>query len=219
MLFIIHNIQHSTYSKRVLLALIQHQLSTTIMSVQLTTQSVGNNSASQRPSEPSLCIPRVFMNINEARIRRVFGELGLGDIKKLVVIPIKSDKGPKFNRIFVHFERWNTSEAATAVRDRLLSGKEIKIIYDEPWFWKVSAYRPLPPNRATNARQQRQPKRATIQLDCDDSVTREHAHVPPQKRTSDDVRNIDRSSPSRPTTTTKTHEQEEKEEEKEEGEC
>ena len=190
------------------------------MSVQLTTQSVGNTSASSSPSEPSLCIPRVFMNINEARIRRVFGELGLGDIKRLDVIPIKSDKGPKFNRIFVHFERWNTSEAATAVRDRLLSGKEIKIIYDEPWFWKVSAYRPLPPNRANNPmQQQRQPKRATIQLDCDDAVTREH--VPPQKRKSDDVRNMDRSPPSRPTTTTttKTHEEEEKEEEKEEGEC
>ena len=217
MLFIIHNIQHSTYSKRVLLTLIQHQLPTTIMSSQLTSQSVGNTSASSSPSEPSLCIPRVFMNINEARIRRVFGELELGDIKRLDVIPIKSDKGPKFNRIFVHFERWNTSEAATAVRDRLLSGKEIKIIYDEPWFWKVSAYRPLPPNRATNARQTRQPKRATIQLDCDDAVPREP--VPPQKRMSDDVRNMDRSPKSRPTTTTKTHEQKEKEEEKEEGEC
>jgi len=26
-------------------------------------------------------------------------------------------------------------------RERLLNGKEIKIIYDQPWFWKVSAYR------------------------------------------------------------------------------
>ena len=25
-------------------------------------------------------------------------------------------------------------------RDRLLEGKEIKIVYDDPWFWKVSAY-------------------------------------------------------------------------------
>lgn len=191
MLFIIHNIQHSITSKEFYSHLfsINHQPSTTIMSVQLTTQSVGNTSASSSLSEPSLCIPRVFMNINEARIRRVFGELGLGDIKRLDVIPIKSDKGPKFNRIFVHFERWNTSEAATAVRDRLLSGKEIKIIYDEPWFWKVSAYRPLPPNRASNHRQPRQPKRATIQLDCDNNVTREP--VPPQKWTSDDSRNTD----------------------------
>ena len=215
MLLIIHNIQHQLTAKEFYSHLfsITHQV--TIMSDQLTTQSVGNTSALSSPSEPSLCIPRVFMNINEARIRRVFGELGLGDIKKLVVIPIKSDKGPKFNRIFVHFERWNTSEAATAVRDRLLSGKEIKIIYDEPWFWKVSAYRPLPPNRANNPRQPRQPKSATIQLDCDDAVTVTRERAPPQKRTSDDVRNMDRSPPARPTTTAKTT----TEEEKEEGEC
>jgi hypothetical protein len=26
-------------------------------------------------------------------------------------------------------------------RERLLEGKDIKIVYDDPWFWKVSAYR------------------------------------------------------------------------------
>jgi hypothetical protein len=26
-------------------------------------------------------------------------------------------------------------------RDRLLAGKELKIVYDDPWFWKVSAYK------------------------------------------------------------------------------
>jgi hypothetical protein len=26
-------------------------------------------------------------------------------------------------------------------RERILSGKELKIVYDEPWFWKVSANR------------------------------------------------------------------------------
>ena len=31
-------------------------------------------------SQPSLCIPRVFNNITETKIRQVFDELGLGKI-------------------------------------------------------------------------------------------------------------------------------------------
>jgi hypothetical protein len=91
---------------------------------------------------PSICIPRVFSNIDEKRIRRVIGELNLGDIDRVDIISSKPlDKGEKFNRVFIHFARWNKNENANISRERLINGKEIKIIYDDPWFWKVSAYR------------------------------------------------------------------------------
>lgn len=119
---------------------------------------------------PSLCIPRVYSNIDEARIRRVFEELDMGDIQRVDVIGKTNEKGDKFNRVFVHFKQWNASENANISRERLINGKEIKILYDDPWFWKVSAYRE--PVRPSGAKQSHRPqKKASIQIDSDDTPT------------------------------------------------
>lgn len=89
----------------------------------------------------SLCIPRVFSNIGEARIRRIFDELFLGDIARIDIVPTSNERGEKFNRVFIHFHMFYRNENAQQALARLREGKEIKIIYDEPWFWKVSLYR------------------------------------------------------------------------------
>jgi len=90
---------------------------------------------------PSLCIPRVFPNIDERRIRNIFANLDMGEIGRIDIIQRSTEKGEKFNRVFVHFKRWNIGGNADIARERLLNGKDIKIIYDDPWFWKISAYR------------------------------------------------------------------------------
>ena len=92
---------------------------------------------------PSLCIPRVYPNISEGRIRKIFDELGLGVIECVDVVSKTTEKGEKFNRVFIHMERWFQNSNASVARERLLGGKDIKIIYDDPWFWKVSAFRPV----------------------------------------------------------------------------
>lgn len=90
-------------------------------------------------SQPSLCIPRVFNNITETRIRQVFDDLALGKINRIDIKERKSEKGDSFKRVYVHFDKWFWNENAQAARRKLVSGKEIKIVYDNPWFWKVSA--------------------------------------------------------------------------------
>jgi len=92
-------------------------------------------------SVPSLCIPRVFTNIGEGRIRKIFIDLDIGLIDRIDVVSKTTEKGEKFNRVFIHFKKWFDNENANNSRERLLNGKEIKVIYDDPWFWKVSAYR------------------------------------------------------------------------------
>lgn len=92
-------------------------------------------------SVPSLCIPRVFTNIREGRIRQIFNDLDIGVIDRIDVVTKTTDKGEKFNRVFIHFKKWLHNENANNSRERLLNGKDIKVIYDDPWFWKVSAYR------------------------------------------------------------------------------
>ncbi len=94
---------------------------------------------------PVLCIPRVYSNIGEPRIRRIFEELDMGELERIDVVSKVSEKGEKFNRVFVHFRRWNNSNNANMARERLLEGKDIKIVYDDPWFWKISAYRETAP--------------------------------------------------------------------------
>jgi hypothetical protein len=129
---------------------------------------------------PSLCIPRVFANIGEVRIRRTFGDLDLGDIERVDIVSKTTDKGEKYNRVFVHFRRWSNSANANAARERLLNGKEIKIIYDEPWFWKISAYRETA--RRPDTRPQQTHKTASIEFDVEEVARRP---VSPQRRPRD----------------------------------
>ena len=114
---------------------------------------------------PSLCIPRVFTNWTEGRIRRIFDDLNMGEIQRIDVVSKTTEKGEKFNRVFVHFKRWFANKNSDMARERLLNGKEIKIVYDDPWFWKVSAYRETNNKNDNSDREQR--PRATIKFDDD----------------------------------------------------
>jgi len=117
---------------------------------------------------PSLCIPRVFPNIDERRIRKVFDSLTIGEIERIDIIPITTEKREKFNRVFIHWRYWNDNHMANLSRERLLNGKEIKVMYDDPWFWKVSAYREhlsRPPVQK-RVEQQRVHPRIVFENDC-----------------------------------------------------
>lgn len=89
---------------------------------------------------PSLCIPRVFPNISSERVEAVFNELNIGRIERVDMVVRTGDKGETLKRVFVHLE-WNDSENARKARERLLCGNDVKVIYEDPWFWKVSANR------------------------------------------------------------------------------
>ena len=116
-------------------------------------------------STPSLCIPRVFANIGEQRIRRIFDELNMGEIDRVDIISKTTEKGDKFNRVFIHFKRWSTDGNAEKARQRLLNGQDIKIVYDDPWFWKISAYRPPVPSLSQHSNRRPQQKAPRLELD------------------------------------------------------
>jgi len=101
-------------------------------------------------SVPSLCIPRIFSNIGEHRIYQIFDDLRLGDISRIDIVRANNAKGDKYNRVFIHFSRWYNNRNADTARERLLNGNDIKVIYDDPWYWKVAAYREAPPHRVVS---------------------------------------------------------------------
>lgn len=100
---------------------------------------------------PSLCIPRVFPNISSERVEAVFNELNIGRIERVDMVVRTGDKGETLKRVFVHLE-WNDSENACRARERLLCGNDVKVIYEDPWFWKVSANRSTNDSRPRNER-------------------------------------------------------------------
>ena len=102
------------------------------------------------PNQPSMCIPRVFENINELQVREVFEQLDLGELDHIDIIERSSEKGEKYKRIFIHFRKWYWNDDAINARRRLVEGKDIKVVYNMPWFWKISA------NRWTGNNQQRE---------------------------------------------------------------
>ena len=129
-------------------------------------------------NEPVLCIPRVYPNISEGRIRHIFDELNLGKIDHIDLVKKENEEGKKYNMVFVHFRFWKDNDQANEARGRLLEGKQIKVIYDEPWFWKISAYKtPKRTNRRSREDHQRGGKRPILELDSDEedqNMRREH---------------------------------------------
>ena len=124
--------------------------------------SVTTNNAQEKielkPHEPALCIPRVFTNIKERRIRAIFREAGLtegnsgGEIDHIDFVKKTSPNGDEFHRLFIHFKSW--PNGFHDLRTRLIQNAQkkdplqpsrphqhsfFKIIYDDPWFWTIFA--------------------------------------------------------------------------------
>lgn len=95
---------------------------------------------------PSICIPRVFANITKRDIREVFEQV-LGRegsspcIERIDLLSRTDQNGTPFGRVFIHLRFWPKTEEAQSIRNRLIAGEQIKIVYDNPWYWKCGASR------------------------------------------------------------------------------
>lgn len=91
---------------------------------------------------PAICIPYVFENIGEKRIEGIFKDLDIGRVDRIDLVPTKNHapNGSKVNRVFIHIN-WKIDEDTNKIRTKLLCGKEVKVLYDGKYFWKISASR------------------------------------------------------------------------------
>lgn len=100
---------------------------------------------------PSICIPRVLGNIKYYDVKNVFEKLfGKNSVEKVDIIRKENDKGECFNKVFVHFKKNNINNCITNdnnyidnkiefIKDKLINGGNIKIVYDEHLYWKCFA--------------------------------------------------------------------------------
>ena len=109
---------------------------------------------------PSLCIPRTHANIRRGRLFAVFRALGLGFIGRIDVVE-KTDEqtGAPFIRVFIHFTKWFRNDQTRQFLDHLETQKSANIVYDEPWYWKVTKSFVPAPQQPQQQQQQPQPSR------------------------------------------------------------
>ena len=120
-------------------------------------QEQGQEGAKQQQQQqqefvgPTLCISRTHKNMRQERIFAVLRQLNLGWVGKIDMVPKKIvEKNPdgtettkEFVRVFIHFTKWFTNNRQTQqFLERLDSEGFVHIVYDEPWFWKVTKYVP-----------------------------------------------------------------------------
>ena len=117
-----------------------------------------NHSEQLQPHEPALCIPRVFPNIKDRRIRAIFRETGLtegdsgGEIDHIDFVKKTATDGKEYHRVFIHFKTWPNGFDDLRIRliqnsllkdpkqpDKPHPDSFFKIIYDDPWFWTIYA--------------------------------------------------------------------------------
>lgn len=87
----------------------------------------------------TLCIPRISSSISKDIIYKAFYSLKVGYILRLTEAPIKKDNN--YKRIIITL-RWNKDTPNTVrMRNIINEGKAVKIVYDDPWYWKVVPFK------------------------------------------------------------------------------
>jgi len=82
-----------------------------------------------------LCIPRVSNEIIKKNIISTFNTLEIGKIEKITEIPNRNDMN--FKSIYIKI-CWNNNPRTILLKNRILDGKDFKIVYDYPWnYWIV----------------------------------------------------------------------------------
>ena len=85
----------------------------------------------------SLYIPRVFENISEDRIKKVFDTHLLGNVSKVDFILQHNGKQP-YKSAYIHFEEWYNNDTSRDFQARIRTPDEkVHLTYDKTWYWIV----------------------------------------------------------------------------------
>jgi hypothetical protein len=119
-------------------------------------------------THPSICIPRTFPTIRGEQTKRAvfntFKDLRIGYIDRIDTVHKTDKNGERFCTVYVHLKWSVDSQLARDTRQKLLDGKDVKVVYDEPWFWKCTASTIDKPENRYSEAPQRNTSRPRIDL-------------------------------------------------------
>jgi hypothetical protein len=107
-----------------------------------TTYSTQHNASRQNQHQDqhtTLCIPRIPVNITHEHIQQVFSKLNAGTLVKITDIQLRNETDHK--RIILRIA-WNQTTTSQYIQNRLFTGNSVKLVYSDPWYWKVVLGRP-----------------------------------------------------------------------------
>lgn len=85
----------------------------------------------------SLYIPRVFANIMDKDIRKVFEINYIGKIHHIDFVDKMGKDHKVYHSAYVHFEYWYDTIHVRNIQHKLNQGKNVRIMYDGPWYWLI----------------------------------------------------------------------------------
>ena len=89
----------------------------------------------------SFCIPRIPLETTKSDIFQIFNKINIVRLERVDILHKKSPKGEEYKMAFLYFNKWYDTSTAEQAKERILSGKDIKVVYAFPWFWKITADR------------------------------------------------------------------------------
>ena len=84
-------------------------------------------------SNLSICIPRVDNSISRQTIFDYIRAMRVGFIDRIIEIPLKNDQTGK--QFIIKFKTWVNNETSEKIMKRFDENKNIKIVYNYPWYW------------------------------------------------------------------------------------
>ena len=86
----------------------------------------------------SLFVPHIYSNFTSAKVSEVFNGLHIGEVKSVDLVPKMDSNGKHYNAVYIHFTSWHDTKIAHDFQKQLLGPKkEVKVMYDHPWYWIV----------------------------------------------------------------------------------
>ena len=86
----------------------------------------------------SLFVPHIYSNFTSAKVSEIFNGLHIGEVKSVDLVPKMDSNSKRYNAAYIHFTSWHNTKIAHDFQERLLDPKkEVKVMYDYPWYWIV----------------------------------------------------------------------------------
>ena len=129
------------------------------MATSNTTFTMPTTAAEANSIGVSICIPRVFNNINHRRIKSWFIQNlpNWGFVERVDVVPVYKFGKQIHKRAYVHYAVGQFNMKADDgeggnILQALVDGNQIQVVYDEPWYWKLSLSKAPRPAEAPKRR-------------------------------------------------------------------
>jgi len=86
----------------------------------------------------SLFVPHIYSNFTSAKVIEIFNGLHIGEVKSVDLVPKMDSNSKRYNAAYIHFTSWYNTQIAHDFQERLFDPKkEVKVMYDYPWYWIV----------------------------------------------------------------------------------